>query len=471
MSMKIETARRELGSEARARAILNIDPRAVGLSDVDRARISAIRFGAGNEEEARLLYGPERWDKLTTKQREEVLRTMRVGTASDAESMKLLDVSKEQLAEAGPLSELARRVSATTAGLSSDTHARQIAGPQNDTDDATYAKHLRWTRKGLYDPSVAREHLGLGADELDATLRLKIDREREAVGNRREALRLMGKKPSDALSADEQKQLEKLTYDVGIARRISPSDESVLANFNPLDVTSLATIAQIASNMGVRPDDLVGATAVSKKLQAEQLKASRRANANPLDMTRDILKEFGFQTGELPSAFENEFSRSLTSPEGRGMAQRIISSQQGLSAVAKRRGDGSLAGIDSMASEYFKAVKSGRAEDMEAFRKNYGMYDVDKHGMVTGDSATEFSQFEKAMQFQQQTGLLGFGSGGGRNADQSRLQKIFANAVQIGDRRDMGPQRQELSGTVTLKGDQLDFLGAWGSRNFTPGTP
>jgi hypothetical protein len=75
------------------------------------------------------------------------------------------------------------------------------------------------------------------------------------------------------------------------------------------------------------------------------------------------------------------------------------------------------------------------------------------------------------MQFQQQTGLLGFGSGGGRNADQSRLQKIFANAVQIGDRRDMGPQRQELSGTVTLKGDQLDFLGAWGSRNFTPGTP
>lgn len=276
----------------------------------------------------------------------------------------------------------------------------------------------------------------------------------------------------------EKEKFKKLTFDVGIARRVGKQDEAFLAEFNPMNPFHLVRAAEMAKSIGggVQANDLLGAAGVSKRLQMAQEAAVRRADAAPLDLTRSILKEYGFQTGDLPTAFEQEFSKELGGTASRGMAQRIISSQQTIAGIAKRKagGEGGLSGVDAMATEYFKAVKSGKSKDMEAFRKQYGLYDTDSHGMLTGRSVEDFSQFEQAMQFQQQTGLLGFGNSGNRNADQAGLKRLFSAAMQTGEGRGSGSNqayRTEMFGTVKidLVNGEMDMSGAHGRAFTAPG--
>lgn len=159
MLNKIESVRRELGSEAYIRKMIGIDVNRTTLTDAERARIAGLRFGAGNEEEARLRYGVEKWDNLSPAERAKVHAEMKVDLTSNAGIEKLV-------------------------------------GPQGERDDATYAKHKRWARLGMYNPLVARERMGLGDDALDSNPKLRrlVEQDQEREGNKQEALRLMGKK-------------------------------------------------------------------------------------------------------------------------------------------------------------------------------------------------------------------------------------------------------------------------------------
>lgn len=568
MLMRVDSMRRELGSEERARAILGIDPRDRRLSDVQRAGIAGVRFGIGSEDEAKTLYGLDRWDKLDAGERASTLARMRTGVGSDEEAMKLLGITPEMLKNDKD-NDLAMKIGAVRAGLTSDVHARHLIKRSETDTDATYAEKLSLVRRGLYSVDLARERLGLSPDLLPPHLISKVAQNREEVGNEAEALRLMGKRPGDNLTQDERAKLKQVTYDVGVARRMTHDDESVLvafedrsklmekmANSRGLGVPDLekrgdalvmtgdrkarllaarrlqergdttgaeATIAAdakaaavgsadylsgkgwideqaltqfralqgqqalergkvdaISKSIGISPGDLAGSTDISRRLLNAQRKAADRDTLSPLDLTRDIMTEFGLKPGETPDAFQTGFARGIEGTAGRGMARRMLDTQRILRATVARRagGAGGAEGMDEMSTAYFKAVKSG---ELASFRKLYGMQDVDGFGQVTAASDRTFSQFEQAMQFQQQTGLLGFG--GGRNNARTRadLERLFNQAMQGGEMRpgEAGghaggalPSRIEMTGKVKLEGDMLDFAGAYGGgRSYVPGVP
>lgn len=628
MARQIEQMRRQLGSEESARNLLRIDLTDRNLTDLQRAEIAGVRFGVGSEAEARILYGQEKWDALKPGERAAVLKQMQTGTKTDEAAMRLLGISAEQLKADGPAGDLAKKIRAVKGGLASEAHAVDLVGAYGGKDDkrfkdeADYKAVLKHLRSGLYSDTVAREKLGIGGDLMPKDLQAQVDQMREGQGNEMEARRLLGFRPGQKLTEAEQKKLSRLTYDVGVARRVRPEDESALVGYetrtdrmrtmaasrginaealehfgetflltgdqrtrmaearrqtrtidsavNALrrtaanlrsqiaaigdNVTDPARMKQrealkaqlagvegqiatqlksrgaveagvaddakargvsaadyiagkgwieeqglthfrgvaaeramdkgkiedIAKGLGVKPEDLAGATGVTRRLLAAQRAAAGRDNANPVELTRDILKEYGFEPGSQPDPFQQNFARLLEGTAGKGMGRRILDTQRELGGIVDRRagrkpGEGSahlrLSEVDALAKEYFAAVKSGKAADMEAFRSKYGMLAKDAHGQVTGEANASFEKFQQAIQFQQQTGFLTYGYGGThRRGSQQDLARLYSMAMGGGEMRggpggQGGPQmpsRLEMSGTVTLKGDQLDFSGAWG---------
>jgi len=675
MGLKIEAMRRDLGSDERARGILEIDPKATNLNEIQRAAIAGVRYGAGSEDEAKLVYGLEKWDKLGPAERNDALVKMRGGLKTDDAAAQFLGISPEMLANDRD-GDLAKRIAAVKVGLQTDDHAKQILKPFVKRDEqwdaksksfiietdegfkkreTEYANHVRSVRMGLYNPELAKEKLGVPKDMLDDPkyhgLRTAVEKDRELWGNEQEALRLMGKKPTDKLNQKELGKLKQLSYDVGVTRRISAEDTGALGKLeqaqkmvdtvaevhglstkdldekgdslvltgdqmgrmlagkkdydvadhglrsskvraaslrtqianlerssgetdNPAKqdailkhiATAKANLAkvegevtkfeadkgkveervgedailrgktsadylkgkgfitadslkfyrgyvaerdaaqkkvkEIALGLGFEDKDLEGVTRVNKMLLGKQAESARKENANPVDLTRSILTEFGFKTGTEADPFEKSFARLVEGTAGRGFAQRILETQTELKTVAGRGAGlgvdkdgkqikGSIKDIDKMAGEYFKAVQSGKAEDVTAFRKAHGLHATDSHGNVTGDSNQKFDKFAKAMQFQQQTGLLsldgstpGVDGGTGHRTKTKRMDllNMYEKALQGGDQRPGVPMpaghgqgmpgKMEMTGSVTLKGDQLDFAGAFGGgRAYGTGGP
>lgn len=633
-ALQIEQMRRQLGSEDEARKLLRIDPSERNLTDLQRAGIAGVRFGAGSEAEARLLYGQEKWDALKPHERGELLKKMQSGVGTDEAAMSLLGITADQLKADGPNGDLAKKIRGVRGGLMNAAHATDLIGPltaqQAGETDADFGKRrdshaaaVRSVQYGLFNPQLARERLGIGEDLMPKDLQAQVDQLREGQGNEAEARRLLGFRPGQALTAAQRAELDKMTFDVGMARRVRPEDESALVGYetrtdrmakmaeargikvddlekngekflltgdqrtrmeaarrqfqtadsavNGLNVRAanlrsqiaaigdnvtdpakmkqrdalkaqLATtqgqidthakargtaeasvsgdasargvsgadylrgkgwideealshfrgvsaeraldrgkIEDIAKGLGVKVEDLAGATGVTRRLMTAQKEAAGRDNANPVELTRNILREYGFKTGDMPDQFQQSFAKLLEGTAGRGMGQRILSSQRELVDAAERNkgGPSGLAGVDEMAKAYFAAKKSGKAADLEAFRTKYGMLDKDAHGQVTGEANASFDKFEKSLQFQQQTGFLTFGQGGThRRGTQQDLARLYSMAMGGGEMRggpggQGGPQqptRMEMSGTVTLKGDQLDMAGAWGGgRSFGVG--
>lgn len=384
---------------------------------------------------------------------------------------------------------------------------------------------------------------------------IKIYQEREKIGNRAEALRLMGKRPGDKLTPEEEQRLKKLEYDIGIARHITPEQDRVLgsydakqdsirrlakqhgltfeeaeriagskavggvlfgmdtsaieaaiprstarsgvapsmlsigvsmglgggvtvptltdddvarlkAKFADLDVDK-KQIAEIAGQMGVRPGDISGVLGISKLLVEAQRKALREEDVNPQDIVKGLLNEYGLGDGEL-SARAKQMAGAMEGTRGKNMGQRMLKSAKTVRAVAERFGGGKkgLEGVDNMADEYFEILKKGGT--LTAFQKKYG-FDVDERGMLTGSGMDAWKEFESAMQFQQQTGLLRFGKGGdaGRRTKttEADLSDLFSTNV-MRDPSDAGSQGQHitLSGKVKIDWDSrtMDVSGAHG---------
>lgn len=432
--LQVEAMRRQLGSESSVRTLLGLG--AGPLSPADQARVDAARFGAGTDDAARGVLGP-----LTAQQ----------PTETDA-----------------------------AFGRRREAYDRAVGD----------------VRRGLFSPEVARERLGIGADQMPSNLAALVDREREWWGNEEEAFRLMGKRRGDRLTQDELAQHKQLAYDVGVARRVSPAQEAALTTFgertarlatiaaargttvdnlgNLSDPTarqavsehraSLAQVEEIARSLGVGVSDLAGVASVTRRLREAHAGAAARGAASPVDTARSILREFGFRVGDTPSGFETQFGQMMATPAGRGMADRILSSQRELAAVAGARpgGPGGLAGIDAMSAEYFRAVRSGRPGDMEAFRRAFGMWEG-------GEAGERFDRFQRAIQFQQQTGLLAVGAERSghrtRNTEQD-LARVYATAVGgDGQMREVAPPDaggRTITGTLNITGDRGDLSGSWG---------
>ena len=621
MDAVIQAKRRDMGSEARARELLDIDAKATNLSDLQRAAIAGVRFGAGSEEEARLLYGQEKWDAMGPAERNALLAQMQKGTGlgNREQAAKLLGITQEML-DNDKTGDLAKKISAVEVGLATDAHAQQILRPlppKTDTETdaqfaerkAKYDKIVRQVRLGRYSPEVAKEELGLPKDLLDDPkyrhIAVEVDRQKVLWGNEQEAMRLLGFKPGQKLTADQQKQLDQLKYDVGVARKLSTTDEGLLASyegkqalmeqmearrgFQPGQLELIASeggdgwkqtdeqkkrladaqrdaavadrntnaaktraanlrsqiaamekagvpdakkyndakealkaaegdvkkfegqkaevlgriqsdafhfdqapeeylkgkgfvtdadlkayrglmgdrdadkakLEQIAKGMGLKVEDLAGATNVSKRLLERQKKAAARMNMNSTDLVKEVMQAYGFKPGDRPDEFDTEFAKLIDGTAGKGTAHRMIDTRRLIDDASKDKG-----GRAALLKDFKDAGTD--AAKLKAFREKYG---------VTGDE--EFNALRGAIEFQEKSGLSQIDGLGGR-AEKSKMGKMYAKWMEGGDQKPgvptpygMGtPQKIEMSGRVKIEGDTLDFAGAWGGgRNYTPGVP
>ena len=269
MGLKIEAMRKDLGSEWRARGILGIHKDATNLNEIQRAAIAGIRFGAGSEEEVKHVYGLEKWDKLNPAERAAALKTMQDGLGTDDEAAKFLGITPEMLANDRD-NDYRKRIDAVKVGMKTEAHARQlipVLAPKgaDETDakfkerEAEHEKKIRAIGMGLYSPELAKEKLGVPKDLLDdpkyRALRLAVEQDREQWGNRQEATRLMGKMPANLNLVEQMLYFGKhaqLSYDVGIARRVSPEEEGKLVDLE----AKQALVERMASASGLTTKEL-----------------------------------------------------------------------------------------------------------------------------------------------------------------------------------------------------------------------
>lgn len=624
----------EYGTEEKAREILSIPKGVTDLTDWQRSKIAGVRYGSGNEEQVIGLVGQTNWDKMTPAQQAAMTVNARKGFGSRASALDTLkDDTGKSLREIQGIRDLTdeeeERITASTYGLTSERYRRSLAGVGMGVLNDEQKAKLADVTQGIATEDRARQRMGLPEDPMSPELRQLILRRREDVGNDAEARRLLGFAPDKKLTAVEEKQLAQLTYDVGIARRLSPAQEGMLvkydkreeqmkkmadrqgvttvemeklakgeavgANLTKLspeetkrhteavrmvgtaegrvkrektmqqslesqikalgdDTTNeainkrreglkatleeskkrltgfekdrtdaLGTVGEDAKRRGVKPEeyltgkgsvtqgtidtykkllaergaddlevvtmakelgikkeDLVGGSGVTKRLLEYQKDNMKKDNVNPQDLVKGILKEHGFSVGDELTPQQKYIAGLMESSRGRSMGKRMLDTAKTLRETAGRAGAADTAGVDSMATEYFKFVGEGDATKRKAaaaeFQKKYG-FEVDSRGLMTGATSERWRRFEQAMQFQQQTGLLGFGknneTGHRTRNSQEDLARLFTEAMRGGELKGPTPGGgtesggQRITGTldITLKGDggTGDLTGIFGS--------
>lgn len=448
--------------------------------------VTAAREAGGNEAEALRLLGKRPGDPLTAEDREKLKGlTAAVGVARKLKPEDETTLSAYEKAT-DRMTFLAGARGLTAADVDAKGDALTLTKDQRTRlDPARQAAHTAGRALDSLNATATRQRSALGA--------LGDDFTDPANGKRREDMTraLKATEVEIAKHTADRTRAEADVADDAKAHGVAPGaylrgkgwmEQGQLDTFKDVSdgrVADKAKIEKIAADLGLKPEDLAGATGVGKRLTEAQRQAARKDAVSSTDVARDLLKAYGFAVGDTPDKFQQSFGQLLEGTAGRGMANRILDTQQSLADVAKRKGGGpsGLAGVDAMAAEYFKATKSGKREDVDAFRKTYGMLDVDTHGLVTGESNESFSQFEKSIQFQQQTGLLELG--GKRSPhrtknDQADLARLYSQAMAGGELRSPAAgaggagfsSRIEMSGTVTVKGDQMDLAGSVGGGRF-----
>lgn len=323
---------------------------------------------------------------------------------------------------------------------------REILGRLNES----MGKTGRQFRLGDKDIATQKAKADLAAglikpEEMDT----RIQHHREKSGNAAEARALLGfgTGPLDSVS---QGMLDSVSSGVATARLLTPEQDRIAMKGNKEEIEALA------KQLNVTPADLAGAAGVSKMLAGRQTSAAGRWNANMTDVTRDILKSYGFSAGDTATPFHQSIGQMLQGTKGREFAHAILSTN----SVLTRTAGGTAAQVDAMSDAYRKASESKeKAAEMRKFRETYGL----------GDEA-QFSTFEKAMQFQDQTGFLKFGKGR-KLHDESDLQKLATEYLNGGKQAasntdgkggNAGPTKIEMSGKVKISWDEMDMGGSAG---------
>lgn len=426
----------EVGSDENARKQFGFG-KTDRLNDYQLSMVAGLRHGVGNVEEASLIFGRDRWSKLTDAERTSTLATMRAGVKDRSVAMGFLGLTEKDLAN-DPTGEHANRLEATMAGLTSDQHTRQIAG--GDDPD-----RVRGAKTGIASEDWARDRMGLPKDTLSKEIRDDIHKQRETMGNKEEAMRILGYEDESKLSIWGKARLGDLTKKVGIVRGLDSEQEALLTSYgqrekriegmakrrgvsveqlgkmtlpksekelldklNKDQGADLPQIKAMADKMGITTDDLIGATSVHGQMMQKASEAQRKADADPKKTLKGILEQYGYSPGEDFSAEQKDILKQMEGTRGRAMSGRVLESAKHLRGVSDRSGGSGLGGVDTMSSEYFAAIKGGDAKKIEEFQKKY-KFEFDSHGKMTGKGGQDWSSFEKDMQFQQQTGFLSFG--------------------------------------------------------------
>lgn len=426
----------EHGSDANARKYFGFG-KTDNLNDHQLSMVAALRHGVGNVEEASLIFGRDRWSKLSEAEKTSTLATMRAGVSDKTRAMGLLGLTEKDLAN-DPSGEHANRLATVMAGLSSELHAKQIAG-SDDPDK------IRGAKMGIASEDWARDRMGLPKDLLSREMRDEIHKQRETMGNKEEAMRILGYEDESKLGVFGKARLADLTKKVGIVRGLDSEQEALLTNYNQRDkriadmakrrgVTvdqlgkmtlpkaekelldrlnnekgdDMLKIKHMADKLGLSPDDLIGATSVHGQMMQKAAEAQRKADSDPKKTLKGILEQYGYNPGDEFTAEQKDMLKQMEGTRGRAMSGRILESAKHLRGVSDRSGGEGLGGVDKMSAEYFAAIKSGDKAKIAEFQKKY-KFEMDAHGQMTGKGGQDWSSFEKDMQFQQQTGFLSFG--------------------------------------------------------------
>jgi hypothetical protein len=375
----------ELGSEEAVRRTLGIAADEQNLSDLQRSQIAGLRFGAGNEEEVRLLLGTTHWDRLSETERQDATTRLRTGMGRDQALLLLRDDRGVPLAESARTralsSEEEMRVQAAGVGLQTDAHARQLLGyGQGASLTEEMARRVRAARLGLGTEAWAREEQGLAASPLTPAQAARLHRERELSGNVEEAMRLLGIAPGAELSADQRRQLAGVAADVDVFRRLSPEQTSLLRSsqqredrLGRLATQHGVTVAEMQAALRDGDTSNLALTRLTdpeserlrrsdREYRASQTRAARELGS--VDNLRRQLTDLGEDTtDEGRNRRRTQLRQALTAAEGRLTAARG-GMQGALNAVSE---DSERRGVS--------------AED----------YLLNGRGRITGDTASLFN--------------------------------------------------------------------------------
>jgi hypothetical protein len=305
----------ELGTEANARRVAGISPDVRELTDLQRARIAGIRFGAGNEDEARLLYGEDRWYALKEADRAKTLARMQAAMPR-AEAMRMLGLDEARVATDR---DAADRVAALTAGLGTDTHLRQLANIDttlnlntlSKEDRAAYGERLLAVKQGIATEDWARHRMGLPGSPLSPLLQLDVRRVRTEAGDRMEARRLLGLTGVEDKNLNDRQRarLKETAYSVGLARRLDPGQEHKLMEMADTE----GRMRRMAEEHGVSFDVMHRALAGPDPFRT-------RTGAETAGAMLDVLRGTG-PAGEALT-FTGEDEKARTSAAGTAQAGR-----------------------------------------------------------------------------------------------------------------------------------------------------
>jgi len=340
---------------------------------------------------------------------------------------------------------------------------------------------------------------GLNADARErrrASLQTQIERAEtsaaEAMSAQQGALQSVGSLASGRGVTAQELLVQRAGYTTTDTRRN-------FGQMNQEHTTTEGQITELSRTMGVQRQDVLGGATVTRRLDAAQQNAQAAAQQNPQNLVRQIYQAYGVagapQEGQQLNQQQNSLAQLMTSSQGRGLAQRIITTQGQLRDFATRgnfvQGEATAAnvnqGIGRMADEYFRVLngdlRQGETREgaMQSLQRRLGI-DFDR-GQMTQQGERQWNQFQQAMQFQQRTRFLQLGAGQGRTmrSDQ-QLFELYRDAMQGGELQPTagagapgqggqgGPLNIQghLTGRFTFDGPNINMVAnAGGNRNFT----
>lgn len=280
--------------------------------------------------------------------------------------------------------------------------------------------------------------------------------------DKEEAMRLLGFRPGSSLTPAQQREVDKLSQDVGLARRLTPAQELTLAGKDP------KALAALAGELGVDKAALNRAGGVLDRLVGLQGAALARNAAPGQDVAAQILESFGIHRPDgMVTAQQRELGRLIEGSGGRGLARRVLESQGLLRTVARQGGGRGLAGVDAMVAEYSAAMDGdpkSRQRMIAAFQTKYGL----DHGP---DGARRWSDLGKAIQFQKQTDFLRFGGEGRKLRSDEDVLRLFGAGLK-GEMAPREPAAPAGTATAALGGritGELRIVGDRGDLSATMG--
>lgn len=249
---RVDELRRTLGGDANVRRAAGVAATGEITDATQRRRMEDVRVGYGSDTYARRLLGVSADDNSAdTVRRLNLIRTGTNGAMGEADARRMLG-----FAETGDLNEnqqaAIRAVRGTGSG--SDLFVAERLGINADQIEANRERILA-ARFGVGTEAHARHTAGAAADNLTDAQRARVDQTRDAIRNNRGeqlARAALGLRPGETLTTEQTQQLQQLTREIGVARRLTPEQERMLLQHSDRERRMLG----IAESRGATVDEM-----------------------------------------------------------------------------------------------------------------------------------------------------------------------------------------------------------------------